>query len=170
MKKSSFIILKITIVVLSLVAFVFMLLSIFSINEIYKAYAETENEVMLEEEQEDEYKISPLALTASLSLSINCGDGKVWATVKNDYTIFPGTVIVIVQLYYSDYYAESYKDMILASVNTIADLNMGSTISTEASTDGVEKFWLARMRYKIDSNSWSSRQTGAIRVSAEGEF
>lgn len=56
------------------------------------------------------------------------------------------------------------------SLKMIADLDIGKTISTEAETGGVEKFWLARMRYKIDSNSWSSRQTGACRISASGEF
>lgn len=50
--------------------------------------------------------MSPYGLATSLSLSINSGNGKVWATVKNDLTVFSSTVIVIVQLYSSDSYAE----------------------------------------------------------------
>ncbi len=114
--------------------------------------------------------MSPYGLATSLSLSINSGNGKVWATVKNDLTVFSSTVIVIVQLYSSDSYAESYTQMELVCMNSIADLNIGKTITTEAETGGVEKFWLARMRYKVDNGSWSSRQTGACRISASGEF
>lgn len=108
--------------------------------------------------------------TTTLSLTINSGDGKVWATVKNDFTLFPSTVIVIVQLYSSETYAESYTEMTLVSQNSIDDLNIGKTVKTEAETGGVEKFWLARMRYKINNASWASRDTGACRISASGEF
>lgn len=135
----------------------------------YSAYADSytaESELTGEGEQTNPSE----RLFTSLSVSINCGDGKVWATVKNDFTLFPSTVIVVVQLYSSDTYAESYEDMTLVSANSISDLNMGDTITTEASTGGVEKFWLARMRYKINNDNWDSRQTAACRISASGEF
>ncbi|MDE7379458.1 MAG: hypothetical protein K2N14_00255 [Clostridia bacterium] len=105
-----------------------------------------------------------------LSLSINGGNGKVWATVKNDFTLFFSTVTVVVFLYSSDTYAESYEDMTLVSTNEIRDLDVGKTITTEAETGGVEKFWLARMRYNINSGGWESRQTAACRISGTGEF
>ncbi len=151
---------------------VVMILSIMSLNNVYEAYAETEQTVRAEdpELENESSQISPHGLTTSLSLSINSGNGKVWATVKNDLTVFNSTVIVIVQLYSSNTYAESYTEMELVCMNSIADLDMGQTISTEAETGGVEKFWLARMRFKIDGSSWSSRQTGACRISGSGEF
>ncbi|MDE5553277.1 MAG: hypothetical protein K2I67_01905 [Malacoplasma sp.] len=149
-----------------------MTLSIISVNKVYNAYADTEQTVRKEDpELKNESKqISPYGLTTSLSLSINSGNGKVWATVRNDLTVFSSTVIVIVQLYSSEEYAESYTEMERVSMNSIGDLDIGQTISTEAETGGVEKFWLARMRYKIDNGSWSSRQTAACRISASGEF
>lgn len=161
------------ITVLLLCAMVVVLVfSIMSLNNAYKAYADTEQVVRAEDPElkNESSQISPYGLTTSLSLSINSGDGKVWATVKNDLTVFSSTVVVIVQLYSSNTYAESYTEMELVCMNSIADLDMGQTISTEAETGGVEKFWLARMRFKIDGSSWSSRQTGACRISGSGEF
>ena len=151
---------------------VVMTFSIKSVNKVYEAYADTERIVRSEdpEVKDENSQITPQGLTTSLSLTINSGDGKVWATVKNDLTVFSSTVVVIVQLYSSDTYAESYTEMELVCMNSIADLDMGKSISTEAETGGVEKFWLARMRYKIDSSIWSSRQTGACKISGSGEF
>ncbi len=164
-------ILRNLLIALVIAALVSICYSIITLSKNYKVYAETEsNNIIIGEAEEDAQEITPYSLGASLSLSINSGDGKVWATVKNDYTIFPGTISVIVQLYCSDTYAESYTQMTLVCANSIGDLDMGKTISTEASTGGAEKFWLARMRYKIDKASWTSKQTAACRISADGEF
>lgn len=113
---------------------------------------------------------STRGLYTSLSLSINGGDGKVWATVKNDITIFPSDVKVIVELYASETYYESYTDMELVCMNAIEDLNMGKTITAEASTGGVQKYWHGRMRYKIDNGAWESGTTGTLLYSADGTY
>lgn len=164
--------LKFVAVLLVCALIVVMTFCITSLKKVYKVYADTEKTVREEDPElkNESNEITPRGLTTSLSLTINSGDGKVWATVRNDLTIFNSTVVVIVQLYSSESYAESYTQMDLVCMNSIADLDMGKTISTEAETGGVEKFWLARMRFKIDSESWSSRQTGACRISASGEF
>lgn len=60
--------------------------------------------------------------------------------------------------------------MTLASYNETGDLDMGKTITTEASTGGVEKYWLAKMRYKINNDEWKSKDTGVCRISGSGEF
>lgn len=122
-----------------------------------------------EVEEADEEEASTYEL-ANLSLSINCGDGKVWATVKNDFAWFSPTVVVVVLLYSSDTYTESYNDMLLISYNETGDLNMGKTITTEAETGGVEKYWIARTRYKINKDEWKSMNTGVCRISGSGEF
>ncbi len=146
--------------------------AVISVNKVFKAYAETEQTISNEDPElkGQDGQAGTYGLGTSLSLSINGGNGKVWATVKNDFTFLPSTVIVIVQLYSSDTYAESYTEMELVCMNSIGDLDIGQTITTEAETGGVEKFWLARMRYKIDGDIWQSRQTGACRLSATGEF
>lgn len=146
--------------------------AISSVQSVYNTYAETNEQIKREDPElnDDGQEASVYGLVTSLSLAIDSGDGKVWATVKNDFTLFSETVVVIVQLYSSDTYAESYTEMSLVCMNSIADLDIGQTISTEAETGGVEKFWLARMRYKIGDDVWQSRQTGACRISGSGEF
>ncbi len=138
----------------------------------HKVYAATaENELINYDTNIEELNdVEPYGVFTSLSISINGGNGKVWATVKNDFTLFPATVIVVVMLYSSESYTESYESMDLVSTNTTNDLNMGKTVSTEASTGGVAKYWIARMRYKIDSKSWASKATEVCKIGADGEF
>lgn len=112
----------------------------------------------------------PYGVLVSLSISINGGNGKVWTKVKNDFTLFPAKIIVILELYSSTDYTDNYESMTLEAVNSINDLNIGKTITTEASTGGVEKYWMGRMRYKVDSKSWKTKATGVCRISASGEF
>lgn len=109
-------------------------------------------------------------LFISLSLSINGGDGKVWATAKNDFTLFPATVIVIVELYSSYEYYESYEKMTLITANTSMDLNFNKTLVAEASTNGEQRYWQARMRYKADNRDWKSEHTATCKIGASGEF
>lgn len=114
--------------------------------------------------------VTPRGIFAALSLSINSGDGKVWATAKNDFTLFPATVIVIVELYSSDVYYESHTQMTLTSRNTIDDLNIGNTLVAEASTGGVQKYWQARMRYKVDNRSWKEEVTDSLLIDGDGNY
>lgn len=133
-------------------------------NGVYAALTDNGEETAAEDSQEVQPRWT------DLSLSIDCGDGRVWATVKNDFTLFYSTVKVIVMLYSSETYAESYTEMTLENNNQTEDLDMGKTISTVVYTNGVEKFWLARMRYKINSGEWQSKETAACRISGSGEF
>ncbi|HIZ63794.1 MAG TPA: hypothetical protein H9670_04390 [Firmicutes bacterium] len=117
-----------------------------------------------------EEDITTRGLFTSLSLSIQGGNGKIWTTVKNDITIFPATVYVIVELYVSPTYQEKHEDMTLIAVNSTMDLNMGETITAEASTGGVQQYWQGRMRYKVDNKAWEVRDTGTYLYSADGTF
>lgn len=113
---------------------------------------------------------TPMGIYTYLSLSINGGDGKVWATAKNDVTLFPAKVMVVVELYSSETYSPSYLTMTLEAVRSIDDLNMGKTLTVEASTGGFQKYWQARMCYKIDGGGWKSEVTGCILCDAEGGY
>ncbi len=153
--------------------FIVILCALFLISSInsYEAFAQsdTQNDVTAND-IEDNGEASPYGLFTSLSLSINGGNSKIWATVKNDFTLFPSTVTVIVELYSSNTYYESHTDMELVSINSIEDLNMGKSIVAECSTGGVQKYWQARMRYKIDNGGWQSRTTGTMLYSADGTY
>jgi len=109
-------------------------------------------------------------LFTNLSLSINGGDRAVWATVKNDFTLFSSTVIVIVELYFSETYHENYNDMELICIESTEDLDMGHTITARASTNGRQLYWQGRMRYKINNGSWKSKVTGTILCDANGGY
>lgn len=110
----------------------------------------------------------PLGIYTSLSVSLNHGDGQVWATANNSFTLFPATVRVYVQLYSSDSYRESYTEMTLVSQEYTEDLNMGDSISAYASTNGVQKYWLARIYYKVDDKSWTSKVTEVKLIDGDG--
>ena len=113
---------------------------------------------------------STYGLGTSLSISLDGGNGKVWTTVRNDFTFLPSTVSVVVQLYCSDTYQEDYHDMELVAFNSITDLDMGKTIVAEASTEGQVKFWMGRMRFRIDSQSWKEDTVGPAKCNANGDY
>lgn len=106
----------------------------------------------------------------SLSLSMDGGSGRVWATAKNDLTIFPSTVKVTVELYCSDVYYASYEKMTLAAQNSIDDLNMGESITVNCSTGGKQKYWQGRMVYKIDNKFPETKITQTMIFDANGNF
>ncbi len=106
----------------------------------------------------------------SLSFAMDGGNGRVWATAKNEVTIFPSTVKVTVELYCSDVYYASYEKMTLAASNSISDLNMGESITVNCSTGGKQKYWQGRMVYKIDNKAPESKVTLIMIFDANGNF
>lgn len=105
-----------------------------------------------------------------LSLSIGGGNGTVYATAKNDFTLFMSTVPVTVELYSSSTYTTDYTQMTLEAVVSTNDLDMNTSITATAETGGVTKYWLGRMLYKIDSDVWQTRETGVRQFSGTGEL
>ncbi len=159
-----------TVAVLLAVFAAFSVLAITSLNA-NTASAETTAETETAEQiaQKADSEIEPILWT-SLSLAIDGGDGKVWATVKNEFTLFPSTVWVILELYSSDTYQESHLNMTLVGRESTLDLDMGHTLTITASTGGVQKYWQGRMRYKIDNDEWKEGNTGTLLYDADGNF
>ncbi len=108
-------------------------------------------------------------LFTNLSLTLKGGGGFVSAIAKNEFTLFPSTVYVIVELYCSETEPSGYEEMTLIAKVSQVDLNMGNTTEARAGTGGVQKYWMGRMRYKIDGNNWDERVTPIGLFSAEGE-
>ena len=156
--------------VVILAFFIVILMLLVCNNLSYSAYAEVNNHILTNNSEVVDNEKQSSRLFTSLSISLNGGDGKVWTTVKNDFTLFPSTVLVIVQLYSSYTYCESYTEMTLVSENSTTDLNMGETIIAESSTGGEQKYWMGRMRYKIDGKSWEERTVGVLKYSAAGDY
>ncbi len=112
----------------------------------------------------------PYGIFTSLDLALDCGNGEVWATVTNSFTLFPAVVRVVVELYCSDTYQENHSTMTLVCRNSIADLDMNKSIETRASTNGEQKYWKARMYYKVDSKDWKENETVCALISPEGVY
>ena len=102
-------------------------------------------------------EVQPRGIYTSLSLTIDGGNGEVWATAKNAFTMFPSSVYVIVQLYSSETYQDSYLNMKLEAQNVTKDLDMGKTITAAASTNGTKRYWKARAYYKVDKKDWKEK-------------
>lgn len=106
----------------------------------------------------------------NLTLSLDCGEGKVCASVKNTFTLMPSKVRVSVELYASEDYKPSYKEMSLVSENAVTDLNMGDSVTAEATTNGKEMFWQARAYYKVDEKDWQERTTKIWQIKGNGNI
>lgn len=157
---------KIKKIVSVLLISVFLLaLTLFSVNN--KTYVKADTDLPTDE---TESGVELYGLFTSLTLSIDGGDGEIWANVHNDITIFPATIYVIVQLYSSDTYQESYQNMKLISANSTKDLNMGETLTTKVSTNGEQKYWKARMYYRMDAKDWVEKVTKTLLFSADGMY
>lgn len=150
--------------VIAVILFAIILVATFTTS---RSYAEALDSA---HENESARNATTRGIYTSLSISINGGNGKVWTTVKNDVTIFPSTVIVIVELYSSETYQESYQNMTLEQKVQTGDLNLGKTITAKASTGGVQKYWLGRTRYKVDNGAWKEMKTGVCIYDANGNF
>lgn len=123
------------------------------------AYAQTGNY---------ENEISPQGLYTSINLKINGDSGNIIATAKNDFTLFSSKVEVYIYLYSCYTYRDSYTEMVLVQQDYISDLNMGKSISVSASTNGEQKYWQARMRYKVDKKNWAEKHTDTFYYKADG--
>ena len=110
------------------------------------------------EGQQGKDGVAPKLFT-SLALGIGGGNGEIFADVKNEFTLGFATVSVFVELYSSVTYLDQYDKMTFEGRNNIDDLNFLETIRVTAPTNGVQRYWMARMKYKVDNGSWKEDTT-----------
>lgn len=116
----------------------------------------------------DDEEVSPYGLYTTISLKIDGENGNIIATAKNDFTLFSSKVEVYIYLYSCYTYRDSYSEMVLVQQDYISDLNMGKSITVSASTKGEQKYWQARMRYKVDKKNWAEKHTDTFYYKADG--
>lgn len=112
----------------------------------------------------------PRGWMANLSIRMGSEGDRIWGQAKNEFTLFPSTIEVYVELYSSTEYPYSFREMELEAEDYTADLNMGDALRVYASTGGEQKYWLARMRYKFDDRNWAEELSPIFVYSADGEF
>ena len=100
------------------------------------------------------------SIMTKLDLSVTFDGDTAIATVKNSFTLFPAKARVFVYLYYSENHTDDYTEMLEVAQNFVEDLDMGKTLTASYDTKGRGGYFLARMRYKIDSRKWEERVTG----------
>ena len=104
----------------------------------------------------------------TLSLSLFAESGEVSAVVRNDFTLGFSTVRAYVYLYSSEEYTENYEAMTLEAKNDASDLNIFCELRAAASTGGISKYWVARMRYRANNNVWKEAVTIPLLVDGRG--
>ena len=118
-------------------------------------------------ETDNDEEISPQLLT-TLSLGISSENGMVYGRVYNDFTLGFSTVRVVVELYSSYTYQESYTKMNLECRNSTPDLDIFKKIETSAPTNGETKYWMARGLYKINSGNYQEKVTSIWHIDGDG--
>lgn len=153
---------------LAIALVVILLVAALTSGGILFAYAENVETDVPKFETTENTEATPYGLFTNLTLSIDGGNGQVWATAKNKFTLFSASIPVVVEIYSSDTYQESYKDMTLESRNYINNLKMGQTVTATASTNGQQKYWKGRMYFNIDNKGWEEEVTSTWLCDANG--
>ena len=109
-------------------------------------------------------------LWATLALALNGENGVVTALVKNSFTLFPSTVPVTIELYFSETYTTYYTKMDFVAYDSTPDLNMGETISVSAPTQGVQGYWCGRVRYRENSGEFKEGVTAVCLYDGDANF
>lgn len=112
--------------------------------------------------------VEPQGIYTKMSFALNGGDGQVWFTAKNQFTLFSSTVTVQIELYRSDTYQDDFANMTLVAENYIYDLDQGKSLTATASTDGKQSYWRARGYYQRDSSGWKEVVSETILYTADG--
>lgn len=145
-----------------------LLLGFVCFSTVTAAYAETSEIENPDLNVNIEEEAVPYGLFTNLTLSIDGGNGQVWATAKNKFTLFSSSIPVVVEIYSSDTYQDSYTNMKLESRNYINNLKMGQTVTATASTNGQQKYWKGRMYFNIDNKGWDEEVTSTWLCDANG--
>lgn len=110
----------------------------------------------------------PYALFVDVVLSIAGGNGEVWSIAQTRAAIFASGIRVVLELYSSDTYQESYTNMKLEKRVSIDNLRKGETLKASMPTNGEQKYWKGRMYYKADSSDWKYGVTETYLYDANG--
>lgn len=115
-------------------------------------------------------KTEPKGILTDIQLSINGENGIISAQAYNYFTLGTSTIRVVLELYASDTYPQSYTNMQRQARGETADLNIFEELIISAPTGGKQQYWIARLQFKFDDRSWESRTTEPILYDGNGEI
>lgn len=70
----------------------------------------------------------------------------------------------------SSTYQDSYLKMTLEKKEYIDDLDINKSLRVSMPINGVQKYWKARVMYKLDKNDWVSKETVALLIDVDGNL
>ncbi len=110
----------------------------------------------------------PYALFVDVAVALNGDNGEVWAAAQTKAAIFATTIYVVLELYSSDTYQDSYTNMKLEGRVHSQNLKKGEIIKVVIPTNGKEMYLRGRMYYKADSADWKYVETSTELFDANG--
>ena len=141
-----------------------------ALNSAVSASAQTDLRVQPEPAETYSDGIEPFGLYTNLNVVIKGGNGYVYGKANNKFTLGKSTVAVYVELYSSYTYCTDYTQMKLEKSGYCADLDIGKSFEISVPTGGEQKYWLARMQYRLDSKDWVSKTTETHLINANGDL
>lgn len=120
--------------------------------------------------EETSNDISLKGIFAKIVVDIEVENSRVTAIVKNIMTLGTSIIPTYVELYASTELCSFVHDMTLVSRKYDSDLDMGETMTVDATGKGEQKYWVALARYKVDNQSWTEIYTRYIIVDADGNY
>lgn len=134
------------------------------------AYQTVVSEETIECDEENDLEIQPLLFTSLVVGLKSYETGVITGHVINDFTFLPTTVTVYLYLYSSLIQTADYSQMTLESSAYIYDLDQGQTLTTTASTNGQQKYWLVLAKYQCNGGAWRVMQSYLVLYDADGNF
>ena len=113
--------------------------------------------------------IETRGLYTNIALYMEGENGAIRAWAKNLFTLFPAVIRLDVELYSSDIYESTYTRMELEKRASTPDLDQGHILEVKVPTNGEQKYWRARVFYRMDAGQWHSMETNTLLYSPDGE-
>lgn len=110
---------------------------------------------------------SPILITKLTDTLLSNCNNMVYR-VKNTFTFISSTVEIYIDLYSSLTYETDYTKMKCESSNHIDDLNMGEALEVFSPINGVQRYWMGRLRYRCNNSGWKEKFTSTHLIDING--
>ena len=112
--------------------------------------------------------VKPYGIYTNISIQLSADSEYVWATAKNEFTLFPATIPARVRLYSSTYYTEDFSLMTLEAESSTSDLNMGESLIAKSYFKGRKFYWKAEVYYQMDATAPKTLTTQVYYIDENG--
>ncbi len=108
-------------------------------------------------------------ILTKLTLTLtNDYEGYVTATARNDFTLGYSIIQVVVEIYSSYEFKESYLLMNREARIATSDLDIYQELTVTCPTGGEIKYWCAVMKFKQDQKDWTTKCTPMVLLDGNG--